>query len=229
MLVDATYWGERKEGTSWCSVVARDRDRKENIWWCFTETETTSIYRQCRDDLEALGYNIISVTSDGFGGIKSAFSGIPYQMCLVHMERIVTRGTTLIPKTKAGEILLLLARSLHKTKRNDFNRRLDEYFKRYMVFLNERTIHPDNTWSWTHEDLRRSAYSLDARRPDLFTYQRNSNIPKTTNSLEGHFSHVRDIMEIHRGLSRKHKEKILDTIFHASSIAPTKKKLKEIL
>jgi len=169
------------------------------------------------------------VTGDGFGGIKQAFSGIPYQMCLVHMERIVTRGTTLTPQTKAGEILLLLAKSLHHTKRNDFNRRLYEYFRRYRSFLNERTTHPDGTWSWTHEDLRRAALSLDARRPDLFTYEKHSGIPKTTNSLEGHFSHVRDIMDIHRGLSRVHKEKILNTIFHASSIAPTKKILKEIL
>ncbi len=153
LIVDAVYFEERTELTSWCAVVARDPNKKENLWWGFADRENTSIYRQCRDDLEALGYQIISVTGDGFGGIKQAFSGIPYQMCLVHMERIVTRGTTLTPKTKAGEILLLLAHSLHKTKKNDFNRRLDEYFRRYKTFLNERTIHPDGTWSWTHEDL----------------------------------------------------------------------------
>lgn len=228
-MVDATYWGQRTEDTSWCSVVARDPDTKENVWWGFADTETTSIYRKCRDNLEELGYHIISVTADGFGGIKQGFSGIPYQMCLVHMERIVIRGTTRKPKTQAGFVLLALARSLHNTKKGTFNWRMDQYFRKYKQLLNERTIHPDGSWSWTHEDLRRAAHGLDHFRGDLFTYERHSGIPKTTNSLEGHFSHVNNIMTIHRGLSRSHKEKVLKTIYHASSIAPAKKRLEEIL
>ena len=228
--MDATYWGERLEHTSWCSVVARDPNAKENLWWNFFDTETTSAYRQCRDDLEKLGYQIISVTGDGFGGIKQAFSGIPYQMCLVHMERIVTRGTTKTPQTEAGVVLLALVRSLYATKSSTFHWRLNEYFHKYKNFLNERTRHPvSGEWSWTHEDLRRAAHSLLAFMPDLFTYERHSGIPRTTNSLEGHFSHVNDIIEIHRGLSRSQKEKVLRSIYHASSIAPKKKTLEEIL
>lgn len=230
LIVDATYWGERKEQTSWCSVVARDPHVKENLWWSFFNTETTSAYRQCRDDLEALGYQIISVTGDGFGGIKQAFSGIPYQMCLVHMERIVIRGTTRTPQTEAGVVLLALVRSLYTTKKGTFNWRLDHYMGKYRDFLNELTIHPiSGQWSYTHEELRRAAHSLHAFRHDLFTYERHSGIPKTTNSLEGHFSHVNDIVAVHRGLSRDQKEKVLTTIYHASSIAPKKKTLGEIL
>jgi len=230
LIVDAVYWGERKEDTSWCSVVARDPHAKENLWWGFTDRETTSIYRQCRDNLETLGYQIISVTGDGFGGIKQAFSGIPYQMCLVHMERIVTRGTTKTPQTEAGVVLLALVRSLYTTKRGTFNWRLDQYFHKYRDFLNETTIHPvSGEWSYTHEELRRAAHSLKAFQVDLFTHERHSGIPKTTNSLEGHFSHVNDIVEIHRGLSREQKEKVLKSIYHSSTIAPTKKKLLEIL
>lgn len=230
LVVDATYLGERTEHTSWCSFVARDPHAKENLWWAFGNTERTSFYRQCRDDLEALGYQIISVTGDGFGGIKQAFSGIPYQMCLVHMERIVIRGTTRTPLTEAGVVLLALVRSLYATKRGTFNWRLDQYFHRYKDFLNERTIHPvSGGWSFTHEELRRAAHSLNAFRTDLFTYERHSGIPKTTNSLEGHFSHINDIVAVHRGLSREHKEKILTSIYHASSIAPKKKTLEKIL
>ena len=228
--MDATYWGERKEDTSWCSVVARDPHAKENLWWGFEQTERTLIYRQCRDDLEALGYQIISVTGDGFGGIKQAFAGIPYQMCLVHMERIVIRGTTRTPQTEAGVVLLALARSLYVTKRGTFNWRLDQYFHRYREFLNETTIHPvSGEWSYTHEELRRAAHSLKTFQADLFTFERHSGIPKTTNSLEGHFSHVNDIVEVHRGLSRDQKEKVLKSIYHASTIAPSKKRLEEIL
>jgi hypothetical protein len=73
LIVDATYFGERKEETCWCVVVARDMYKKEDLWWSFTKTETASVYRQMREELEALGYIIISVTGDGFGGIRTAF------------------------------------------------------------------------------------------------------------------------------------------------------------
>jgi len=65
--------------------------------------------------------------------------------------------------------------------------------------------------------------------PHLFTFEQNKNIPKTTNSLEGHFSHMSDIVGVHRGLSRPQMEKVLHSILLASTIAPTKKKLKHIL
>lgn len=146
------------------------------------------------------------------------------------MERIVTRGTTKHPLTEAGVVLLALVRSLYKTKSSTFHWRLNAYMRRYKEFLNEKTIHPiSHEWSYSHEELRRAAHSLLAHMPDLFTFERHSQIPSTTNSLDGHFSHVRDIIEIHRGLSKEQKEKVLDTIFHASTIAPKKKKLEEIL
>ena len=53
-------------------------------------------------------------------------------------------------------------------------------------------------------------------------------MPRTTNSLEGHFSHVRDIVDIHRSLTRKRAEKVLDAIMLCSTIAPTEEQLKDI-
>jgi len=65
--------------------------------------------------------------------------------------------------------------------------------------------------------------------PYLFTFEQDKNIPKTSNCLEGHFSHIRDIVGVHRGLSRSHLEKVLNSIFLASTIAPTTEKLENIL
>lgn len=96
--------------------------------------------------------------------------------------------------------------------------------------MNEKTINPFNgEWSFTHEPLRSATLSLLRFKPFLFAFEEDKNIPKTTNSLEGHFSHMRDIVEVHRGLSRKHKERVLNSILLASTIAPTKGKLKHIL
>lgn len=230
MIADALYFGERKENTNWCTVAFRDLKRKENLWWDFGETETTSIYLTGRDHLEKLGYKILSVTGDGFGGLKQAFAGIPYQMCHVHMERIIVNGTTRNPQLEAGQALLALAKLLYTTDSKTFNHYLDEYLEKYRDFLNERTVNPfTGERFFTHEPLRRSVMSLLRNRPYLFTFEQNRNIPKTTNSLEGHFSHMRDIVEVHRGLSRLQKEKVLNSILLASTIAPTKGKLEHIL
>lgn len=83
-------------------LVARDfHDGEQSS--VLSDRETTFDYRQLQNELEALGYVIKGVTGDGFGGIRSAFSGIPFQMCHVHMERIVVKGTTpLKPKQSQG-------------------------------------------------------------------------------------------------------------------------------
>lgn len=230
LVADATYFGERLEETSWCVAILRDPRAKENLVWEFAQTETTSVYAGLKEGLLAEGYVILSVTADGFSGIKQAFSGIPYQMCHVHMERLVTRGTTKHPQTEAGVVLLALVRSLHTTDSRTFNARLDGYIARYRDFLNEKTTHPlTHERYWTHKELRAGALSLLRYRNYLFTFEQNKNIPRTTNSLEGHFSHFNEVIALHRGLSRPQKQKVLHTLFLASTIAPTKGKLSHIL
>lgn len=230
VVADATYFGERLEESSWCVAVIRDQKAKENLVWQFGKTETTSLYTDLKQELIDQGYMILSVTADGFSGIHSAFSDIPYQMCHVHMERLVIRGTTKNPLTEAGVVLLALIRTLHATDSHTFNRRFNAYITKYQNFLNEKTINPfTGERFWTHKELRSAVMSLLRYRKYLFTFEQNKKIPKTTNSLEGHFSHINEIISVHRGLSRLQKQKILNTILLASTIAPSKGKLKYIL
>lgn len=228
--VDATYFGERIEGKSWCVIVVRDYEQKEDILWQFAQTETTSAYWSVREELEYLGYTIASVTADGFSGIRSAFRGIPYQMCHVHMERIVLRGTTRNPQTKAGQVLLALVKTIHTTTRNIFTRRLQQYFEMYGEFLNEMTTNPFTGKRFrTHKNLRSAAMSLRYFLPYLFTFSTNKRTTKTTNSLEGRFSHINEVLAIHRGMSTTQKKKIIHSLLLASTIAPDKKKIQEII
>lgn len=228
--MDAIYFGERTEDTSWCAVVFRDPERKENLWWSFTKTETTGIYLQGRAYLENLGYKILSVTGDGFGGLKTAFSDISVQMCHVHMERIVVAGTTRKPILEAGIALLALIKTLYYSDENTFKNYFKKYVKKYQSFLNEKTTNLETgKTDFTHEPLRKAVLSVMHFLPYLFTFAQSKNIPRTTNSLEGHFSHTRDIVGVHRGLSRSQLEKVLNSIFLASTIAPTEEKLNDIL
>jgi hypothetical protein len=230
IVVDATYFGERKEDTSWCVVVARDHENGEDLVWRFAKTESTSIYASIRNELEHLGYTIASVTGDGFSGIRSAFSGIPYQMCHVHMERIVTRGTTKNPQTEAGQVLLALVQTLHNTTKKTFTKRLQKYFAMYGTLLDEMTTNPITGERYrTHKRLRSAAMSLLNLMPWLFAYSANTHIAKTTNSLEGRFSHINEVLAIHRGLSKQQKKNVIRSILLASTIAPSPDKLRNIL
>jgi hypothetical protein len=230
LIVDGTYFGERTEDTSWCVVVARDQKTKENLWWSFCHAETWTVYRTMRDELEQLGYTILSVTGDGFGGIKQAFLGIPYQMCHVHMERLVIKGTTRRPKLEAGLVLLALVRTLKDTNRDVFYTYLQQYIQKYRSFLNQRSLNLETGQEqWTHEPLRSALRSLLAFEPFLFTYENTPNTPKTTNSLEGQFRHINEVVAIHCGLTRYHKERVIHTILLAGTVAPSTQTLEEIL
>lgn len=207
----------------------RDFYSKEDLWWTYAHTETTSIYRQGRAHLEQLGYTIISVTGDGFGGIKQAFIGIPYQMCLVHMERLLRKGTTRNPKTEAGKVLRALTLSLFDTNSTTFKQRYKDYLDKYLPFLNEKSFNLETGRSeWTHERLRTASLSIFMHLPNLFTYEEHPKIPKNSNALEAHFRHINEVTAVHCGLKRDQKEKLIATILLSSTIAPSEKKLRKI-
>ncbi len=223
LVVDATYFGKRKEQTSWGVLLFRDATKKENLWWKYVGNERAGDYYDGREALELLGYTILSVTGDGFLSIPKVFSGIPFQMCHFHMKQIVVRAVTLRPQTEAGQVILALVKTLGETTSDVFGRRLREFHVRYVDFLYERTTHPDGSSSYTHEGVLTAYRALVHWYPYLFTYHSDRKIPNTTNTCDGHFSHIKDIVRIHRGLTRIFKQKVLDAILLESTIAPKDK------
>lgn len=230
MVVDAKYFRKQKHSTPWCAVVFRDPIRKENLWWGFGLVETHDLYREGRIFLENLGYVVLGVTGDGLALIRKTFNDIPFQMCLVHMERIVTRKITHRPQTEAGQVLLALVKTLGMCHSSIWKDRFEKYIEKYRTFLNEKTLHPESgSYSWTHKELRSATLSVKIFTPYLFTYEEVPKLSQTTNSLEGHFGHVKNIICIHRGISTTLLQKVLSSIFFASTIAPSKRKRKYIL
>lgn len=166
----------------------------------------------------------MSVTCDGFSGNIPVFKGIPLQMCHFHMKQIVVRNVTFKPKTEAGIVILSLIKTLTYTTESIFQDRLRQFHIKYTSFLNEKTYHLDGRWSYTHEGVRRAYLSIVHWYPYLFTFQKDKLIPNTTNTCDGHFSHIKDIVRIHRGLHKQLKQKVLDSILLESTIAPKSKK-----
>lgn len=213
LIVDATYFGSKEN--IFCVIVFRDALSKKNLWWSFEKTETDFAYRRGRKYLEGLGYTILSVTADGLPLIHSVFMDIPFQMCLVHMERIIVRGTTRKPKLEAGKVLLALGESIHSMPSEVFRRYMYKFTLKYFHFLQEKTISPETGESWfTHEPLRNVFLSLQRLQEHLFTYEKDSKIPKTSNSLEGCFTHIKIKLAVHHGLSLPRKKKLIEAMLY---------------
>ena len=160
------------------------------------------------------------MTSDGFLGLPKIFLGIPFQMCQFHMKKIVTRNVTLKPLTEPGRAILALVQTLTYTDPHLFRDRLRNFHLKYVDFINMKTIHPDGSSSYTHEGVRHSYLALVHWYDYLFTCRSDKNIPNTTNTCDGHFSHIKDVLRIHRGLNRSFKQKVINSILIQNTIAP---------
>ncbi len=217
-----------KETRLWGVLVFRDQENKENLWWRFIDEEKIIWYQEGKEFLLSLGYTILSVTCDGFSGLPELFSPIPVQFCHFHQAQIVRRYTTQNPKIVAGHELLQLVRTLTFTEERVFEHRLSIFIDKYRTFLNEKTINPITHESfYTHKKLRSAVRSLELHLHMLFTFERFPllHIPTTTNSLESHFSHIKDVVRIHRGLSLPLKQKMIHTILLNSSIILKSKRI----
>jgi hypothetical protein len=218
LVVDATYFGKRKEGTSWGVILFRDFTKKENLWWMYVDHEKVSYYLEGKHLLENLGYIIKSVTADGFLGLNKVFSGIPFQICQFHTKKTCIRYLTNNPQTEPGKVLLALAKTISYTDYATFKTRMQKYIVHYNDLLQEKTHHPSGDWSYTYDNLRSVIFTLSKYIDYLFTFEKDKLIPKTTNTCEGYFSHLKDVIRIHRGMSLTLKQKVIDRIMLNSSI-----------
>lgn len=226
LIVDATFFG-MKETKLWGVVAFRDFYEKENLWWTFVDDETVAAYREGRTYLERLGYTLLSATCDGLPGLLNVFNGIPTQFCHFHQTQIVRRYVTENPKLLAGHKLLELSKTLTITTEAVFTHRLHLFIDRHRNFLNEKTTDPvTGKWFFTHRRLRAAVHSFVRNLPYLFTFEKfpHLKIPTTTNALESHFSHIKDIVRIHRGLSLSMKQKVVHSILLNSSIVLKEKR-----
>jgi len=66
----------------------------------------------------------------------------------------------------------------------------------------------------THKRIRSARKSIKRHLPYLFTYQNypELDIPNTTNDIESMNSKIKDLLRIHRGYSKKLKDKIINEI-----------------
>jgi hypothetical protein len=170
-------------------------------------------------NIESRGFVFTGVVLDGRRGIPRVFAGIPVQICQFHQLQIVRRKLTLRPETEAGRELLSLVFTLAKADERDFTNGLETWFKKYEEFLKQKTCTiGTKRWRYTHSRVRSAHLSLRRNLPNLFTYQKypKLKIPNTTNSLDGYWSYVKNLLAAHRGKSRERIRKIVTEILRKS-------------
>lgn len=209
-IFDATFFG-RKNG----ALVVRDPNKHENLHAHEIHTETKSEYYLARHELEKLGYTFQAVVLDGKRGIAAIFNDIPVQICQFHQWKIVVRKLTTRPKLPSHQLLLSIAGKIAEVDEKRMVHMLAVFAKEHHNDLNEK-VHILGTNRSRHIHLKlRSAYlSLLRNLPFLFTYQKypELNIPNTTNSLDGYFSVLKMMVNVHRGLTTERRIKVVKEI-----------------
>jgi hypothetical protein len=209
-VADATFF-RRQYGM----LVFRADKTKQNIFWRAIDYERIDSYHRARRKIENQGFKISAIVTDGRPGIRGIFGDVPVQMCHFHQKQIITRHLTTKPILEAGIELRNISKTLCNTTEEKFADALDRWYLKWHNFLKEKTCNPETGKSfYTHKRIRSAHYSLRTHLPCLFTYQKypELNIPNTTNSLEGCFSHLKELTKIHRGLNSKLKRKMIDEI-----------------
>ena len=207
IVMDTTYF-KRFFGV----MVWRCPHQKKNLLWRFLPYETIAAYKDGVAQLRAQGWNIKAIICDGRRGLLQGFS-VPVQMCHFHQAAIVTRYVTRKPQLEAGQDLQALTRFLPKVDEAQFTLWLGLWYDKWGEFLKERTTDEiTGRWHYTHRRLRSAYYSVKRNLPYLFTYLRypEFNIPNTSNSLEGIFTHIKKNIRLHGGLRIHQKQPMIE-------------------
>lgn len=207
ICIDATDFG------GFLVLVIRSPELKRNLYAKVIGSETIDEYRMGINFLLNKGWKIKAIVSDG-KGLRRDFFSIPVQMCHFHQQKIVTRYITRNPILKANIELRILSLKLAKTDKESFTGWLNDWYEKWGEFLKEKSFNPETgIYYFTHRKTRSAYFSLKRNLDYLFTFYDypELNIPNTNNSAEGYFSYLKKKVNIHNGLRRDRKIKL---IFH---------------
>lgn len=208
LRIDATYFKH------FCLVCYQDHDLGYTQLIRFSDGEHFEEIKEDLDNLIRLGLQIESITIDGhksaLKAIRKSMPDVIIQRCLVHIQRMCLLWLTRFPQHPAGVELrkhvLLLLKIKTENDRLFWTTELDHWYKRHKAYLKEKTYNQQTGRYWyTHKLLRRSYQLIKRALPNMFHYLTNPHIPNTTNGIEGFFSHLKNHLDLHRGLTIKHR------------------------
>ena len=208
LLIDGTYFTNKV-----CLILYRDSNIKMTILYRLAKREAL---RDLKEDLRAIrdvGIEIESVTCDGATNIIKAVQEVCpeaiIQRCTFHIANEICTWLTKKPKSDAAKELRQLACMLSKVDNHKhaqlWMRDFVDWYTKYEEYINEKSVDEiTGRWWYTHRMLNSSRTHIKRSLTNMFNYTRYSNIPKTSNSIESFFGHLKDHLRLHRGLSDVH-------------------------
>lgn len=211
--MDTTYFGR-----SFGVMLFKDAYTGQNLLKKYVHYETNKLYAEGLVELKNAGFTINGIVCDGRKGLLKMCNDFPVQMCQFHQMAIVTRYLTKKPKVPAAIEFRALSLQLATSDRATMEVALDQWYRKWESFINERTTHPETLKStYTHRRLRSALRSIRMNMPWLYTYHDYShlNIPNTTNAIDGHFAQLKTKLRVHNGLNLSRKKRFIDGFLKA--------------
>lgn len=204
LLIDGTYFSN-----GLCLMLYYDSDLQYVQLYRHTNKEK---YKEIKEDLENLklmGVSVYSVTCDGHKSIlksvQKVYPNAVIQRCVVHVKRQAGSWLGKFPKLQVSKELLQIAKritglnTIHEI--NDWLVGFDKWYSQNKAYINEQSLSNDTGRLWyTHKHLRAACSHIINAIPHLFAYIDDPEIPKTTNELEGYFTHLKEKLVLHKGL-----------------------------
>ena len=188
-------------------MVFRSYDFKKNLLWKEVKWETLQEYKDGIDYLKNQWWTIKAIVCDGKKWLL--WLNIPVQMCIFHQKQIMRRYITQNPKLEANKELKDISSLIWWIRKITIQKWLDDRYRRYKDFLLEK----NDSWNYVHTRTRKAYRSLKHNLSYLYTFSDFEwiiDIPKTTNSLESVFSHMKQKVWLHRWLRKDRKLKLID-------------------
>lgn len=212
--MDTTYWG-RNFGL----VLFMDAESHQILHHFFIYgKERNQDYNQGLEHLKSLGFDIVGVVADGLKGLRNSILEVPYQYCQFHQKQRIRQLLTLNPRMQAAQELQQIVAQLTQSNRVVFSRLLEDWKERWHDFLSEKTYDENGVnFCYTHRKLRAAYRSLKEHLDVLFTYQDfpSGTMPNTNNALESFNSWLKKKLQLHSGISRNRREKLISNLIMA--------------
>jgi len=187
-------------------MLFRSWDLRENLLYKIVYSERNIDYKKGIEELISDGWEITAIVSDGRPGLRKLIPDTPFQLCQFHKFQRITQLISKNPNLEASKDLRKILFLLKQTDRESMTFFLEQWYNSWGDFLKEKTVDFITGEShFTHKKLRSAFFSMRRDLDVLFTFQdhyKTLNIPQTSNSIEGYFSHLNSKLNIHRGASK---------------------------
>lgn len=218
--MDATYFKYL------CLLCYQDNDDGYTQLIRFSDGEHYEEIKEDLNNLIKLGVQIESITTDGhksiLKAIKKSLPDVIVQRCLVHIQRMCLLWLTRFPKHLSGielrQLVLMLLQIKTQNDRIYWSGQFEQWYHKHKNYLQETTYSEQTGRYWfTHKLLRRSYFTVKRALPNMFHYLSNPKIPHTTNGIEGFFGHLKNHLDLHRGLTSEHRTNFIKWYVYLSN------------